>query len=253
MVVFGQPLDSLFGAAGLVMLLVGVAYAAWGGVTFMSAKGKKKLMGGLVALAIGGGLFFVFGSPVLPGTLNPTAPTAPGQWQVCLTNANYATVGLGTCANSMVASKAIPYKVQPGVNTTKDAADNAMYVYFNITVTPPSGSNKVSYNAIVATGSVPTLTNTTQPSTTAPVVALRTGGQYDVLITPSGGTGTYQTQTVPYTPGTSTVVGFQVHIGRIASQLSLGQYPVGVTVTFTVTDQSSGTLYGTISLSMTFT
>lgn len=249
----GQPMDSVLAALAIIAVLSGFYFALAKGLPkFKTPNGKAMLAGGGAAIVVGFVLLSMTGLPIVPSNVT-SAPTASGQWQVCLTNAGYATVGAGTCANSMVASKAVPFKVQPGINTTKDTADNNVYVYFNITVVAPSGSNKVAYNVISAVGSVPTLTNTTNPQTTAPVLGLRTGGQYDVLVTPSGGTGAYQTQVVPITPGTSQVIAFQVHFGRIIGQLALGQYPVGVSITFTVTDQSSGTVYGTVTLSETLT
>lgn len=240
----GQPMDSILGALAIVAIIVGFVGALLLGLPkFKTPKGKSWIVGGLVAFVAGLVLISMSGFPIVPSSV-VSPPTAAGTWNVCITQANYATIGAGTCPNNMVASKA--------VLKSQTAPTSNYVVYFNITVTPPSGANTASYNVIVGTGSVPTLTNTTNPTETAPVLALNTGGTYAVTITPASGTATQQTQTVPITPGTSKVIAFQVKFSPIIGELSLGQYPVGVTTTYTIVDQSSGTVYGTITLSTTF-
>ncbi len=241
---FGQPADTVVGILLWVLVAVGAFLLIWGLIHVMRKKGQIQLGAGVAVLILA--LIFVGMFPIqLPSASVGVTPPAGGSWQVCLTNANYATVGLGTCPTSMVAAKA--------VTKSQTAPTSNFYVYFNITVTPPSGSNQIAYNGIVQTGSVPSLTNTSNPTETAPVLALRGGGQYDVLITPASGTGTYQQQVVPFTSGTAKVIAFQVHFSTIIGELGLTQYPVGVNVSFTVTDQNTGALYGTITASVTFT
>ena len=245
MAIFGQPVDSIVGGFGLVALVVGLVFLLWGGFTFMTTKGKQKLIGGIAGVVIAIVMIGIFGIPTLPSGGFITPDEQPGAWQVCLTNANYATIGLGTCPTSMVGAKA--------VLKSQTVPTSNFYVYFNITVTPPAGSTQVAFNTIMRVNTPPSLTNTSDPSQTAPVLALLTGGQYDVVITPASGTATNEQQVVPLTPGTAKVVAFRVHFGTIIGQLSLGQYPVGVTVTFSVSDQNSGQVYGSLSLSVTFT
>lgn len=252
--IFGQPGDSVLSGLAILAIVVGGLGAVLLGLPkYKSPKGKGWLMGGGVAFIVGLILFSMVGAPILPGaSLAPGQNGVPGQWLGCLTNANYATIGLGTCPGSLVGTKAVT-KVQAGVNTTKDGWQNSVYVYFNLTLTPPSGLNTASINTVVQVTSVPTLTNTSNPSKTASVLALRAGGQYDVAILPASGTTTYGLQVVSLAPGASKVIAYQVHFSTITGQLALGQYPVGVTITFTVTDQNTGALYDTVTLTETFT
>ena len=245
MAVVGQPVDSILGAVGVIALVLGLVLGIWGIFIFMTPKGKRRILQGVVGLVIGVIVVAIFGIPVLPsGGLISTTPQ-PGAWQVCLTNANHATVGLGTCPTSMVGAKAV-LKSQPN-------ATSNYRIYFNLTATPPAGSTVTAYNVVFKVNTPPSLTNTSDPSQTAPVLALLTGGQYDVVITPSGGTATNEQQIIPLTPGTAKVVAFQVHFSNIIGKLSLGQYPVGVTVSFSISDQTTGQVYATISAAVTFT
>ncbi len=209
----------------------------------------EKAIGGIIAAAVVI-LAAIFLAPIglqfmksLPS--GTTAPSPTGSWQVCLTNANYATLGLGTCPTSLVAAKA--------VTKSQTSPTSNFVVYFNVSVLPPGGSNQMSYNAIVGVGPVPSITNTSNPTETAPVFALTTGGLYAVTITPSGGSAAYQQQIVPFTPGTGKTVAFQAKFSPIIGEMALAQYPLGIQTTFTITDQSSGAVYGTVSLSTTFT
>jgi hypothetical protein len=96
------------------------------------------------------------------------------------------------------------------------------------------------------------VTNTSAPTTTGPVLALTSSGQYDVLITPSGGTATTQLVVIPVSPGTAKTAAYQVHMSSIGAQLALAQYPLGFTLVFTFQDQGSGSSIGTVQLTVTF-
>ncbi len=248
--IFGQPLDSLFGAVGLILLVAGLGYAGWGAFQFMTAKGKKRIVGGLVALIIGASVFFVFGMPVIPGGIAPSNPQQPtgAAWSIYYTSANPGTLGSGayptTAAGLLLAD--------PGDTSIMVHAAPYNYFFFNVTLVPPAGANTFSGNVIFQLVTpVPTLTNTSNQQTFGPVLATRTNGVYDCSLTPNSGSASYQSSTFAYTSGTARTLAAQCKLGSIISQLALAQYPVSFTLSFTVTDAASGALYGT--LTQTFT
>lgn len=248
MAILGQPMDSVLSGLAIAAIIVGFLGAIFLGLTkYKTPKGKSWILGGSVAFVVGIVLFSMVGAPVIPGSLTPgVTPGTPGSWLICYTNVGpVGTIGPGTCPTNIVAVKA--------VTKSQTAPTSNFVVYYNATVTPPSGSTQTAFNINVQTGSVPSFTNTSSPSTTAPVLGLNAGGTYTLTITPASGTATQQFQQVPLSPGTSKVIAFQMKFSPIIGQLALGQYPIGTTVTVTFTDAVSGALYGTLSVTATFT
>jgi hypothetical protein len=164
---------------------------------------------------------------------------------MCMTNAKYASLGIGTCvstANALLTET----KGNPA-----PASASSKYVYFNLTLTPPPGSTQVAYNEILSVAAPPSVTNTSNPTTSGTSIALTGSGQYNVVMTPNGGTATTQLVVVPVSPGTARTVAYQVQYAPILAQLALTQYPIGITFVFTFTDQATGASIGTITITTT--
>lgn len=241
----GQPTDTILGWVFLALILVAVGLAVWGILKFRSKPGRMGFVAGAAMAVIFAVLMGATGIPGIPaGSFGVTPPGGVGGWQLCVTNANYGSVGVGTCVSTIAALTTFT-KGQPGAGAT------AKRIYFNVSLTPPPGSTQVAFNIIATVAAPPTITNTSAPTTTGPVLALTSSGQYDVVITPSGGTATTQLVVIPVSPGTAKTAAFQVHLSALCSQLALAQYPVGFNLVFTFTDQGTGTSIGTITLTDT--
>lgn len=253
--VFGQPLDSVFGVFGLILLIGGIAFAAWGTFTVMTARGKGRLMGGVIGLVIGAIVIAMFGVPALPSaTLGTTPPSTGGTWQVCLVNVNGPTLGAGTCPTS--ATGILTTKLgQPGTFTAggvSGTTNKFAYWAFNVTVTPPSGSTQVSYNIVAAVVTpVQSVSNTSNSANFGPSLATRTSGAYDVGMTPNGGTQTFQTSTFGGTPGTQRTLAVVAQFGSALTELAVAQYPTSVSFSISFSDQTSGAVLGTLTFSCT--
>jgi len=231
----------VLGAVGLVVLVAGVLYTVWGFLTVMTKKGRMKLATGIGGLIVGIILVSAYGLPTLPGISAPP-PSAGGTWQICVADANGASIGLGLCPTTMNGLKSV---------TKTQSSPAGFYVYFNVTLTPPAGSTQTAFNVIAGLGAVQTLTNTSNPSQTGPALALRSTGVYDVKITPAGGSASYAQAIVTLSPGSSLTVAYQVHFSGLTQQLALTQYPFTVVQSFTFVDQTSGASLGSVTLSMT--
>jgi hypothetical protein len=243
----GQPTDSILSWVFLAIVLMAIGLAAWGVLKFRSKQGRWGFGAGVAVVIIGAVLMGATGIPGLPaGSFGVTPPGGTGGWQLCVTNANYASVGIGTCVSTMSALVTF-VKGNPA-----PASASAKRIYFNISLTPPPGSTQVAFNEIATVAAPPTVTNTSAPTTTGPVLALTSSGQYDVLITPSGGTATTQLVIIPVSPGTAKTAAYQVHLSSIGAQLALAQYPIGFSLIFTFQDQGTGSSIGTVQLTVTF-
>jgi hypothetical protein len=243
----GQPTDSILAWVFLALVLLAVGLAGWGVLKFKSKQGRMGFVGGAVGVIIFAVLMGATGIPGLPaGSFGVQPPGGTGGWQLCVTNANYASVGVGTCVSTISALVTFV----KGNPAPASAANKR--IYFNVSLTPPPGSTQVAYNEIATVAAPPTVTNTSAPTTTGPVLALTSSGQYDVLITPSGGTATTQLVVIPVSPGTAKTAAYQVHMSSIGAQLALAQYPLGFTLVFTFQDQGSGSSIGTVQLTVTF-
>jgi len=250
MAVFGQPLDLIVGWIAIAFLIIGI-------LVIVKSLPKIATRSGRIVAGAGAGLVVfmivtvgIFGVPSLPGaSISVTPPGGQGGWQVCVTNAKYASIGIGTCVATL---NALFTETKCScTNTTKLGFQNAVRAYFNLTLTPPPGSNVQAFNIIASLSPPPSVTNTSNPSATGPSLALTGSGQYDVTITPSGGTATVQLVIVPVTPGTAKTIAYQVHYAPLLGQLALTQYPFGLTFTFTLVDQASGATIGTVTLTTT--
>ena len=246
MAVFGQPLDAIVGWLGLSFLIVGIIVAFYG----LLRVGTKA---GRVVLGTGAGLVVfmvvilgIFGVPGIPtGSFGVTTPGGTGGWQLCMTNVKYASLGIGTCvatANALLTET----KGNPA-----PASASLKFVYWNFTLTPPPGSTQSAFNIIITISPPPSVTNTSNPTTTGPSIALTGSGQYNVVFTPASGTATTQLVIVPVTPGTAKVVAVQIQYAPILAQLALTQYPFGLTFTVTCQDQASGASIGSMALTTT--
>src|SRR6266508_2450075 len=154
-------------------------------------------------------------------------------------------LGIGTCvatANALLTET----KGNPA-----PASASLKFVYWNFTLTPPPGSTQSAFNIIITISPPPSVTNTSNPTTTGPSIALTGSGQYNVVFTPASGTATTQLVIVPVTPGTAKVVAVQIQYAPILAQLALTQYPFGLTFTVTCQDQASGASIGSMALTTT--